>query len=326
MSNTLTSQNAKKSGFTLIELLVVIAIIAILAAILFPVFAQAREKARQASCMSNMNQMGKSTMMYVQDYDETFYAHRYNCDGGSGTGKATTTCPAYLDGNGNVVPEAANLDADSLKRYYWVYILQPYVKNYQVFVCPSNPNAFAPNNKATHIFKAPGAVGQNYGGENSYGHNDGWMSPAGGFAIGGQPASVTMGGVPRVSSTILITDATYYGVDPDVNNNESGKSILEHCSNGVDCNVERDYLLKQNQNGQYLNYWKNIGNGDWSYNNQTVNGAPAQHFIDLGKTRHSGVINAQFVDGHTKALAYDKIIGDICYWTTDADGPHPNCN
>lgn len=59
-------------GFTLIELLVVIAIIAILAAVLFPVFAQAREKARSISCLSNIKQIGTSTALYVQDYDETF--------------------------------------------------------------------------------------------------------------------------------------------------------------------------------------------------------------------------------------------------------------
>jgi prepilin-type N-terminal cleavage/methylation domain-containing protein len=62
----------QRRGFTLIELLVVIAIIAILAAILFPVFAQAREKARQTTCTSNLKQIGTAFMMYVQDYDETY--------------------------------------------------------------------------------------------------------------------------------------------------------------------------------------------------------------------------------------------------------------
>jgi len=62
----------KRKGFTLIELLVVIAIIAILAAILFPVFAKAREKARQATCLSNLKELGLSTLMYVQDYDEMY--------------------------------------------------------------------------------------------------------------------------------------------------------------------------------------------------------------------------------------------------------------
>src|SRR6184192_1931973 len=62
----------KRRGFTLIELLVVIAIIAILAAILFPVFAQARAKARQAACISNLKQLGLGFTMYAQDYDESF--------------------------------------------------------------------------------------------------------------------------------------------------------------------------------------------------------------------------------------------------------------
>ena len=67
-----------RQGFTLIELLVVIAIIAILAAILFPVFAQAREKARQTSCLSNTKQLGLAALMYTQDYDETFPLFTYD--------------------------------------------------------------------------------------------------------------------------------------------------------------------------------------------------------------------------------------------------------
>ena len=75
------ARRARTGAFTLIELLVVIAIIAILAAILFPVFAKARAKARQTSCLSNMKQMGLAMMQYVQDYDETLPFKRYMEDG-----------------------------------------------------------------------------------------------------------------------------------------------------------------------------------------------------------------------------------------------------
>src|SRR5437868_10438570 len=105
---------SNKRGFTLIELLVVIAIIAILAAILFPVFAQAREKARQTTCLSNEKQMGLALMQYVQDYDEHFPFDHWNDGIGndvnwygairpytkSGTVQGTGgmwTCPSQLD-------------------------------------------------------------------------------------------------------------------------------------------------------------------------------------------------------------------------------------
>src|SRR5579872_2890780 len=72
------STTSRSRGFTLIELLVVIAIIAILAAILFPVFAQAREAARKAVCISNNRQIGLGAMMYVQDYDEMYPTNAWN--------------------------------------------------------------------------------------------------------------------------------------------------------------------------------------------------------------------------------------------------------
>ncbi len=108
-----------RRGFTLIELLVVIAIIAILAAILFPVFARAREKARQTSCLSNLKQIGLGFMMYVQDYDERFMPE-YNFFDGMvwyNSGKATWQITTY----GNYQP-----------------VIYPYVKNDQVFMCPSS--------------------------------------------------------------------------------------------------------------------------------------------------------------------------------------------
>ena len=107
----------KNSGFTLIELLVVIAIIAILAAILFPVFARARENARRSSCQSNLKQIGLGILQYVQDYDEILP-------------------PSQNDGLWKSVP--------------WHVLVQPYVKSYQLFKCPSNVSTGAVNNTTGH--------------------------------------------------------------------------------------------------------------------------------------------------------------------------------
>jgi prepilin-type N-terminal cleavage/methylation domain-containing protein/prepilin-type processing-associated H-X9-DG protein len=108
-------RHGNPKGFTLIELLVVIAIIAILAAILFPVFAQAREKARQISCVSNEKQIGLAVLQYVQDYDEMF--------------PKTQSRDRFNDPWG-----------DS-----WAITTQPYSKNYGVYRCPDDSNTQAPS-------------------------------------------------------------------------------------------------------------------------------------------------------------------------------------
>lgn len=103
-----TGNTHRTSAFTLIELLVVIAIIAILAAILFPVFAKAREKARQSSCASNLKQIGLAVMQYVQDYDEA------------------------MPPRGDYGTPTVNVS--------WRQRVQPYARSVQIFECPSNPS------------------------------------------------------------------------------------------------------------------------------------------------------------------------------------------
>src|SRR5450755_1507139 len=102
----------RRTGFTLIELLVVIAIIAILAAILFPVFAQARSKARQVTGLSNIKQVGLSFLMYSQDYDEKWPREGWDCQNAATGG---------WDGGPNDRNECGGTN--------WQNVTQPYVKN-----------------------------------------------------------------------------------------------------------------------------------------------------------------------------------------------------
>ena len=106
----------KRRGFTLIELLVVIAIIAILAAILFPVFSRAREQARKAACVSNLKNIGMAMQMYAQDWDEKW---------------VPMWTQSWYQGHSG--------------RDWWMWLIQPYVKNLALFKLPKQSRCVARN-------------------------------------------------------------------------------------------------------------------------------------------------------------------------------------
>jgi prepilin-type N-terminal cleavage/methylation domain-containing protein/prepilin-type processing-associated H-X9-DG protein len=164
----------KRRAFTLIELLVVIAIIAILAAILFPVFAKAREKARTAACESNCKQIGLAFVQYVQDFDEKYP-------------------PMWVGPGGNNMTFGSEM------------LVQPYIKNQQAFICPSDTN---PNAGPSGWLGAPGNFKTSY----LYNWNVGWNMNAGttGIAMAAcvSPATTVCfacGGVQTNTTTPYVT-------------------------------------------------------------------------------------------------------------------------
>ncbi len=172
-----------RSGFTLIELLVVIAIIAILAAILFPVFAQAREKARQTGCLSNAKQITTGVMMYVQDYDE-------------------------------ILPLVYDLNTLSS----WTDRVQPYIKNWDLMFCPSGGSKRLPTSLNTTANRWWGWWRY----FTQYGFNATYLNRAnygcGNIMVNGNAFGppVPIAGVSKPAETVMITETGQIGANDNV--------------------------------------------------------------------------------------------------------------
>ena len=184
----LSTTKTGRKGFTLIELLVVIAIIAILAAILFPVFARARAKAQQTTCLSNVKQIALGCLMYASDWDDYLPTQEYN-----------TTLWTYL------LADPGN--SDLYDNIVWGQRIYPYVKNLDIFMCPNDPHStYAPLTSTTDICTVWYGSFHNWdylmffrGYGLSYGYN---------FKLGyNLDPHVKQAMVERPSQTIMIADA-----------------------------------------------------------------------------------------------------------------------
>ncbi len=250
----------KRKAFTLIELLVVIAIIAILAAILFPVFAQARAKARAISCISNLKQIGTGAQMYTQDYDERVMNEH-----------VSTTDADVGSTNGQVRDW----------RRYWPFFMQPYIKNYQVTVCPD-----ATDNGPDWTNDL-----ENHRDLGAYAAND--------LMSSWDADTVKLAAVQEPANHVQFADAgTAY-------TSATGDSWTGRAAGYAAYDLHPD---------GYKTDYQSIAVGAYFFNEDRANWHEAQNHdaYRLAVARHQGLCNVAFHDGHAKAIHLSQ------YWLSHA--------
>jgi len=280
--------SGSRRGFTLIELLVVIAIIAILAAILFPVFAQARAAARQASCISNVKQVGLGAMMYAQDYDETYPRMDNNgsCYYGE-TGRCAT--PDWGD---------LRLDPGGLAASYSSFfgVIQPYLKNYKIGVCPEIGDT-------KWSAAVAGGYGVNWGGAYDKAKEQFYQSQLGQMAISiyaidyGTSAYPTssnqlrakgaLAAIARPADTVLFVGESAWGW--------TGEQSIGIGNGGVWPGNDGTACSPGTGNDGWTFYVHKGGRGNYTGSNQRLN-PNLQGFANIG-----------FCDGHVKPMKQTQV-------------------
>ncbi len=277
-----------RSAFTLIELLVVIAIIAILAAILFPVFAQARESARQTSCLSNTKQLNLGILQYVQDYDEKFpiWCFGVNNDPNQWAplfGPGTPDKPWGVWKN---------------RHFGWDKAVQPYVKNVQIFRCPSTGDGPAQENAGTDDSDVTGAV--------AYGLN----AHLSGRDPGDPLLSRNLAGVRFPATCIMLAEVSRA--------NSTGETTCEVNWLEWGYNGGHDRQLNGDNNAGNAGWDGNDGGGYKTNYNALCHQGTGTYWGNTAALRHhKGGANYAFVDGHSKWYTGDA---SCVVWDTQLVG------
>jgi prepilin-type N-terminal cleavage/methylation domain-containing protein len=275
-----------KRAFTLIELLVVIAIIAILAAILFPVFAQAKLAAKKTAGLNQVKQIGLATNIYLADYDDVLPGYRWSVSNAS-----APINPTYLAYQSAGDPRAATMasqGATTIHAIFFNQIIQPYMKNDDIFKAPTALDAWT-----NFQDKGTWDVGfHSYGGQNSYAANNYLLK---------QNVGSPAGSVEEVSNTILFIDATYYNSLP-------AQPLAGFCKiGGYD-------PTGGNASSSYYHYWKHLGNNKLNFSalgsNDPDNAGNASVIKNI-ESRYSGVLNITRVDSSAKAINAKALIYDL---------------
>ena len=270
---TMKNSGTRWSGFTLIELLVVIAIIAILAAILFPVFAQSREKARQAMCQSNLKQLGLAFLQYASDYDGCFPAPITNL--GSGTAAHPVIPPTWVTGD----PKGTSY-AD--QGGIWPYVKQRgNAGTTNVFGCP---DAHSRRADATYSYSSP--PGQNYV-MNQY------LQPGWGGLYHGTPNAPSATFIKAADNK---TTGAYQPFQQDRADSSAETILLFEAAQEVGTGPA--YTFDGTVNRYGTPFYQGFGGACESYLHDRFGMVPCLQPGDF----HNGVSDFLFLDGHVKAM------------------------